>query len=67
MRRSTLSGVSPKQLHRAPLAAEIDRSNQFPMHLWKEMGTLGILGVTADETYGGAGMGYLAHVLLWKN
>ena len=48
----------------ASLAAEIDRSNQFPMHLWKEMGTLGILGVTADEAYGGAGLGYLAHCVV---
>ena len=48
----------------APLAAEIDRSNQFPMHLWKEMGALGILGVTADEAYGGAGLGYLAHCVV---
>ena len=48
----------------APLAAEIDRSNQFPTHLWKEMGTLGILGVTADEAYGGAGLGYLAHCVV---
>jgi isovaleryl-CoA dehydrogenase len=45
----------------APLAAEIDRSNQFPMHLWKEMGALGILGITAGEDHGGAGLGYLAH------
>jgi isovaleryl-CoA dehydrogenase len=45
----------------APLAAEIDRSNQFPTHLWKEMGALGLLGITASEDYGGAGLGYLAH------
>ena len=45
----------------APLAAEIDRTNQFPMHLWKEMGALGLLGITASEDYGGAGLGYLAH------
>jgi isovaleryl-CoA dehydrogenase len=45
----------------APIAAEIDRSNQFPAHLWKEMGALGILGITAGEDYGGAGSGYLAH------
>jgi isovaleryl-CoA dehydrogenase len=45
----------------APLAAEIDRSNQFPMHLWKEMGALGLLGITASEDFGGAGLGYLAH------
>jgi isovaleryl-CoA dehydrogenase len=45
----------------APLAAEIDRSNQFPAHLWKEMGALGLLGITADEEFGGAGMDYLCH------
>ncbi|MFN3260720.1 MAG: isovaleryl-CoA dehydrogenase [Pikeienuella sp.] len=45
----------------APLAAEIDRTNAFPMHLWKEMGDLGLLGVTVDEKYGGLGLGYLAH------
>ena len=50
----------------APLAAEIDRSNQFPMHLWKEMGELGILGVTADAEYGGAGLGYLAHCIVME-
>jgi isovaleryl-CoA dehydrogenase len=45
----------------APLAAEIDRTNQFPAHLWREMGELGLLGVTVPESLGGAGMGYLAH------
>ncbi len=45
----------------APLAAEIDRSNQFPMHLWQELGALGLLGITASEDHGGAGLGYLAH------
>ena len=45
----------------APHAADIDRSNQFPMYLWKEMGYLGILGITAAENFGGAGLGYLAH------
>ncbi|MGH6806670.1 MAG: isovaleryl-CoA dehydrogenase, partial [Ensifer adhaerens] len=45
----------------APLAAETDRSNAFPTPLWREMGDLGLLGITADEAYGGAGMGYLAH------
>ncbi|PSJ65772.1 isovaleryl-CoA dehydrogenase [Kumtagia ephedrae] len=47
----------------APLAAEIDRSNQFPMHLWQELGGLGLLGVTADPDHGGSGMSYLAHVV----
>ena len=41
----------------APLAAAIDRSNEFPMDLWKEMGDLGLLGITADEDYGGLGLG----------
>ena len=47
----------------APLAAEIDRSNEFPAHLWREMGEMGLLGITVPEQYGGAGMGYLAHVV----
>ena len=47
----------------APIAAEIDRSNQFPMHLWKELGALGLLGITAYPDFGGSGMGYLAHVI----
>ncbi|MGN6701899.1 MAG: isovaleryl-CoA dehydrogenase [Burkholderiaceae bacterium] len=47
----------------APRAAEIDRSDQFPMDLWKKMGDLGLLGITAAEEYGGAGMGYLAHIV----
>ncbi|PSJ61302.1 isovaleryl-CoA dehydrogenase [Pseudaminobacter soli (ex Li et al. 2025)] len=47
----------------APLAAEIDRSNQFPAHLWAELGALGLLGMTADPDFGGSGLGYLAHVV----
>ena len=46
-----------------PMAAEIDASNAFPAALWPEMGALGLLGVTVDETYGGAGMSYLAHTV----
>ena len=45
-----------------PLAAKIDKDNHFPDHLWREMGDLGILGITV-EGYGGAGMGYLAHTV----
>ena len=47
----------------APIAAEIDTSNEFPMNLWSAMGEVGVLGVTVDEEYGGAGMGYLEHVV----
>ncbi|PJI92295.1 isovaleryl-CoA dehydrogenase [Yoonia maricola] len=46
-----------------PIAAEIDQSNAFPPALWPEMGELGLLGVTVDEEYGGAGMSYLAHTV----
>ncbi|TPN76090.1 isovaleryl-CoA dehydrogenase [Mesorhizobium sp. CU2] len=47
----------------APIAAEIDRENEFPAHLWGELGALGLLGITADPDFGGTGMGYLAHVV----
>ncbi len=47
----------------APLAAEIDREDAFPPKLWQKMGDLGLLGITAPEKYGGAGMGYLEHVI----
>ncbi len=45
----------------APRAAEIDATNEFPMELWREMGELGLLGITVEEELGGSGMGYLAH------
>ena len=47
----------------APIAAETDRNNAFPNHLWREMGELGLLGVTAPEEHGGGGLGYLAHCI----
>ena len=47
----------------APRAADIDRSDQFPVDLWRKMGALGVLGITVGEEYGGAGMGYLAHMI----
>jgi len=46
-----------------PMAAAIDQSNDFPPELWKEMGDLGLLGITVPEEYGGAGMSYLAHTI----
>ncbi len=45
----------------APQAEAIDRSNEFPNELWREMGDLGLLGITVEEEWGGAGMGYVAH------
>ncbi len=47
----------------APMAAEIDKTNRFPPELWPELGELGLLGVTVDEKYGGASLGYLAHTI----
>jgi len=47
----------------APLAAEIDSSNQFPRRLWPEMGSLGLHGITVEEADGGLGLGYLEHVV----
>ena len=46
-----------------PIAAEVDRTNEFPNALWREMGELGLLGITVDPEWGGAGMSYLAHVI----
>ncbi|WP_151717990.1 isovaleryl-CoA dehydrogenase [Gemmobacter serpentinus] len=46
-----------------PMAAQVDRDNIFPADLWREMGALGLLGITVPEEYGGSGMGYLAHVI----
>ncbi|MCH7864653.1 MAG: acyl-CoA dehydrogenase family protein, partial [Proteobacteria bacterium] len=61
MLRDAVSGFASKEI--APRAAAIDESNEFPKDLWIKMGGLGLLGITADEAYGGAGMGYLEHVV----
>src|SRR5438067_5989964 len=59
MLRTTVRGFAEDRV--APLAAEIDRTDRFPVELWPEMGALGLHGITVEEKYGGAGMGYLAH------
>ncbi|MBU9580338.1 isovaleryl-CoA dehydrogenase [Ralstonia mannitolilytica] len=51
------------QAELAPRAEEIDRTDQFPMDAWRKMGELGVLGITVAEEYGGANMGYLAHMI----
>ena len=57
--RDTVRGFAADRV--APIAAEIDKTDEFPRYLWPEMGALGLHGITVDEEYGGAGMGYLAH------
>src|ERR1700710_665689 len=57
--RETVRAFSSNEI--APRAAEIDRSNQFPGDLWPKIGALGLHGITVEEEYGGAGMGYLEH------
>ena len=47
----------------APMAAELDKTNAFPRELWPKLGELGVLGITVEEEYGGAGLGYLEHCL----
>src|SRR6201994_4822167 len=59
MLRTTVRGFAEDRI--ASIAAEIDRSDRFPVELWPEMGALGLHGITVEEEYGGAGMGYLAH------
>jgi len=47
----------------APIADEIDKTNTFPRHLWPRLGALGLHGITVEEEWGGAGLGYLEHVV----
>ncbi|SDF01497.1 isovaleryl-CoA dehydrogenase [Phytopseudomonas seleniipraecipitans] len=61
MLRDAVAGFAAKEI--APRAAEADRSDQFPMDLWRKFGDMGLLGLTVSEEYGGAGMGYLAHMV----
>ncbi len=57
--RDTVRSFSANEI--APLAAEIDKTNQFPRHLWPKMGALGLHGITVEEEWGGSGLGYLEH------
>src|ERR1700740_2973585 len=59
MLRTTVRDFAEDRI--APLAAEIDRTDRFPIELWPEMGAIGLHGITVEQEYGGAGMGYLAH------
>jgi isovaleryl-CoA dehydrogenase len=59
MLRETVSAFAQERI--APNATEIDRANKFPRELWPQLGALGLLGITVEEEWGGAGMGYLAH------
>ena len=61
MLRGSVATFSADEI--APRAAEIDRTNAFPPDLWRKLGSLGVLGITAPEEHGGAGMGYLEHVV----
>src|ERR1700753_3650744 len=57
--RETVHDFSSNEI--APRAAEIDKTNQFPLDLWPKLGALGLHGITVEEEYGGSGLGYLEH------
>jgi len=61
MLRDSVAHFAAREI--APRAAQIDRDNEFPADLWKKLGDLGVLGMTAEEEYGGTQMGYLAHIV----
>jgi len=61
MLREAIRDFSEQEI--APLAAAADKDDQFPMHLWRKMGDVGVLGLTVSDEYGGANMGYLAHMV----
>ena len=59
--RASVRGFTSDEV--APLAAEIDKSNEFPRQLWTKIGDLGLHGITVEEEYGGSGLGYLEHCI----
>jgi len=61
MIRDSVRAFAEKEI--APIAAEVDHHNAFPMPLWRKLGELGVLGITVEDKWGGAGMGYLEHVV----
>src|SRR5271154_1639232 len=61
MLRDSVSGFAAAEIE--PINAEINRSDEFPRQLWPRLGARGLLGITVEEEFGGAGMGYLAHVV----
>ncbi len=61
MIRDSVRAFAEKEI--APIAAEVDHKNEFPHHLWRKLGELGLLGITVEEEFGGSGLGYLEHVI----
>ncbi|MBV1693497.1 MAG: isovaleryl-CoA dehydrogenase [Hyphomicrobiales bacterium] len=59
--RQTIASFTADEI--TPIAAEIDRTNEFPRHLWPKLGALGLHGITVEEEYGGSGLGYLEHCI----
>src|SRR3990167_7007354 len=62
--RETIHQFAEREI--APIAATIDATNQFPKALWPLLGKLGVLGITVEEAYGGAGLGYLPHTIVME-